>query len=254
MSKKILMHSNDKVLSYLENQKGYVESVCDVFNTSLLPFQEGNFEHYVFKLQRWILENRASFNRKDINTLASFYGKDYIIPPNNVSLFNNYWIKSDKDLTTTWKNINPYDNWDINEDIIDILIHTPYLLEEGIPISFNSPNMTIPGQKERYWYKEGSDFYLLEPKNKRTTYPLIIHEQILCSKRAMPYISKEYELIPFSYYYDSIQETNISELDKIKITVEKYQLDRTQLHIGRLTDTYLIRDAKTLKVIDMITL
>lgn len=254
MLKKILMHSNDKVLTYTENTKGYVEEVCNVYNTRLLPFQCKATEHYVFKLQRWLLENKASLNRRDINTFASFYGKDFITPPNFVSLLNNYWIRTEKDLTTTWDNVNPYDNWNMDEDIINILVHAPYMLYEGNQINYNSPNMTIPGQKERYWLKEDNNFYLLEPKTKKSTFPLTIYEQTLYSKRTIPFINKDYELIPFSFYYESITEDNLTELEKIKMTAEKYQLDKTQLCIGHFSDTYIVREEKSLQIMDVITL
>ena len=248
------MHGNDKVLSFTENAKGYVESVVDVYNNHLLPFQCNTPNHYQFKLQQWFLESKSSMNREDINTLFSFYGKDFVSPPNFVSLLNNYWIRNEKDTNITWDKTNPYDNWNPQEDIIDILLNSPHLLESNIPITFNSPNMTLPGFKERYWYKEDNKFYLLEKKTKKSQYPIVIYEQQLFTKRIIPFVNKEYEFMPLSFYIDTIEDENMSDFERIKTVADKYQLDKSQIAMNRLTETYLIRDAKSLFVTDTIIL
>jgi len=268
----ILMHRNEKVLTCVFDSRGYVENVLTIHNRKFLPpcIDEGCI---IFDLQRWLLTRSLAINRRDIAPLKEFYGTQVFLSETSLSLFDHYWFK-EKDSKKTWEEINAFDNWDAQNDEYYLMIaHPEKLTDLSHP---NSPNYTIPGRTQRFWYKTNSQIYLLHgnAKEKMDEYKADIKKDIVSVKSyvilsetvyaaEIPRVTKEIERISFEDYYNALDLSDMSKAKSLQMCCEHFNIpnwkdfifrlcefdDSTGNESRELSDIGVLRDSNTLEII-----
>ncbi len=161
-----LMHGADPVAEVKFNKDGYVKETGKVLNPELLPVPAGEKrENLKLGLQKWIMDRALAPARRDLAPLREFYGHEYFVSETGLSLFDHYWFSTPQ--LPPWEEINPYQNWDPKTDMVYLMLARP----EGLmKIDLNSPNLTIPGSAQRFWYKHNGKIVMLNGNAQTAMY------------------------------------------------------------------------------------
>ena len=265
----ILMHGNEKVLECKFDKRGYIQSIGTIYNEKHLPICMKKSP--LLDLQRWLLARGLATNRKDIAPLREFYGGNYFISSNGISLFDTYWFANPGD--EDWEKYNAYDNWVCQKDSLFLMLAYPQRLTT---IDTNSPNLCIPGSKQRLWYRDKENIVLLHGDAKTEVdnykkagegrYVAEKNYVILCSHiyaKSPSFTSKDIEQLSFEDLYYTTADDSKTEEENIKVCCEKYDINHwkdffVQMKeydeiIGNedrtLNDIGILRDTKTLEII-----
>lgn len=275
-NKQIIMHKDVEICSITLDSRGYVASVDNVENELLLPCViSDNKEELKFGIQKWLLTRMVGRSRSDYSPLRTFYGDEFFISNNRVSLSDCYWMK-EKDSDLTWEDVNPYKTWDEENDCYFGIISDP---ENTYKVDNISPNLTIPGTEHRFWYRlNGQLGYINESSQKDMFfYKKAIEnhcEDIVAPRQYLILEGKIYtfspvetnedvERVPFDVLYDSMEDKSKSKMENLRITCEHYKLKGWKQFFGcitrldeilnnkerELSDIGVLRDANTLEII-----
>lgn len=275
-NKQIVMHKNDEVCTITLDSRGYVSSVDSVENEVLLPCViSDSKEDLKFGIQKWLLTRMVGRSRTDYSPLRTFYGDDYFISTNRVSLSDSYWIK-EKDSSLTWDDVNPYKNWSEDDDCYFGIISDP---ENTYKVDNISPNLTISGPEHKFWYRmDGELGYINEFSQKDMAFYkkalenecnsiVAPRKYIILSGKIYTFTpvktSEKVERIPFDVLYDGIEDKNKSKMENLRATCEHYGLDGWKSFFGtvikldklnnnkerELSDLGVLREVDTLKVV-----
>lgn len=155
--KHILMHKNKKVATCSFDKDGYLKQLYDIHNEEHFPVMAQ--KNPLQGLQQWIVSRLPGKGRADLARLKAFYGMESIVSPHAASLFDAYWFKAAED-NTTWDDINFFRRFDNRTDGIETLLFRQGNMSR-YSLNVDSPNLTIPGNKERYWLKQNNKLYLI---------------------------------------------------------------------------------------------
>ena len=267
--KKILMHGNDPVALLSFEKNGYLKQVKEVYNEKVLPpgVKDKNIE---FDIQRWIMSRQISTLRKDIGILREFYGSEAFQSEMGLSLYDTYWFSTDN--KTDWEEVNAYDNWTPDTDSVFIMLIHP---EQFYKAKKESPNLTIPGNNEKLWYKVGNSIVLLhgnareEMMNyKKANFDSIYQKRtyvILSNKiytMTSAQTSKKVERITLENLYVSTYDQNKTQMENLEYTCKFYDIPYWAEFLERLGvlnektdisynigDIGVLRETDTLKII-----
>ena len=271
------MHKDTKVASCYFDKRGYLTQVIKVYNEEHLPVIAQ--KNTLMNLQKWISMRLTSKERTDLAEFLTIYDEELLNTLHATSLFDCYWF-CDED-TATWDDVNPYKHFDNNLDLVEQLLLSPSVSMELLPSS--SPNLTIPGSKTQYWYKDGESLYLLflnakqemnaYNKVKNKDFPVsemeyFIYKSQLFAKKKM-LVSDTMEYIPFEEYYvlfeknqkhsryqkllDCCEHFNIPESKDFFIKMMEYDT-LTNNDDRELNDIGVLRNPDTLEIVGFHTL
>lgn len=241
--KKEILHCNDTVASVEIDRRGFISKIYRIDHPDLLPCVNSDDETDLkIGLQRWLLSRQLGRTRADIAPIKAFYGADIFQSKNMVSLNDCYWMRdigeddkavSDED----WESVSPFTNWDYEEDCYFDLLHDP---ENTYDVDNISPNLTIPGNDPRFWYKKDGEIGIITESSQRDmkTYKKAIElgfEEFIAPRS---YIilqgtiysfhptgtSENVERIPFDLLYDSVADENVKKIDNLKNCCDKFGL------------------------------
>lgn len=270
----ILMHKDKKVAECKFDSRGYADEITKIYDEALLPpiiniYEEGNKPKTNFR--RWVLSRGLANNRKDIAPLREFYGGENFLPAHAFSLFDCYWFANAE--CKDWEAANPYDNWNSANDSLFLMLCKPDDLRR---IDTNSPNLTIPGKEQRFWYKFNDELYLLhgDAQKEMVAYKAgksnpyvakreyrVFCEYIFAATKAET--SKKIERISFEEIYNAVADPTKSKIHNIKACCEKFGIpkwvdffeymsafDEATGNTSReLCDVGVLRDTDTLEMI-----
>ncbi len=268
-----------KVMSYTD-KNGYAEKIGKVEDPALLPLVlVDNLTPESFN--DWLSSRSIPENREDLNILVEEWGMDFLRSKNYLSLSDQYWIKRrDED----WRRINYFHNR-YSLDVGDA-VFSPWAVDKR-RLDSNSPDITTNGVLKKRWkpdadgvsvlYKAGSKVTHQEPLSEILVsvlleqmkilpfvrYDLCVEGVTLCSK-CRNFITKDTELVPFSYIYHKYpRPEDRSIYDHILFVSDKYEVpDMKEYMEGmifidsitgnsdrNLGNIALIRDVNTMKII-----
>lgn len=261
-----LMHGPDKVAECKFDKRGYLQSIGKIHNEKLMPIAIR--ENPTLDLQRWLLGRSLSTGRRDLTRHRDFYGNSNFISEHGISLFDTYWFADEG--FNEWEKVNAFDNWICEADSYFLMLLRPDAL---LDIDRNSPNLEIPGQTPRLWYRdEEGQLYLLfddaqeqMQKNKanfgyaKRRY-VVLHGRMLAMIPA--FTSKEVEMLNFEDLYNSCKDDKKSKLENLQATCNQYHLTNWKKFFGlimeeeertgiefELSDIGVLRNTKTLETI-----
>lgn len=270
----ILMHGNDKVCECKFDNGGYLQTaggITNVYNEELLPVCIGN-NNPVMDMKRWLLSRALAPNRPDIAPLREFYGGGSFVSAHGLSLFDTYWFAGQD--FNDWDAVNAYDNWNCKKDSVVLMLKNASMLNE---INYDSPNLTIPGSKQRIWYKGGNEIYMLytDAQKEMSDYRAagmdktyvadrmytILSEHICCKVKSCT--SKDVEMIPLEEYYNVTQRPDRSNMENLQACCEQFGIPKWKTFFSEmmdydeacenddrsLADVGVLRDTKTLEII-----
>ena len=274
--KKEIMHKNDPVALVNIDKRGFISKIEDIYYKELLPCVYSEEEADLkIGLQRWMLGRQLGRTRNDIAPIKSFYGQEIFQSKNMVSLQDSYWIReSDED---TWDMVNPYDekNWDYEEDCYFELLHDP---ENTFEVDNMSPNLTIPGNEARFWYKKDGNIGLITESSQKDMKVYKKAKELGIDKFVAPRVymiihgiiysyhptgtDANTERIPFDLLYDSVADPALKKIDNLRNCCDKFgitgwkdfmssimKLDTELGNKGRsLYEIGVLRDVETLKI------
>lgn len=269
-----LMHKNTKVAACNFDTRGYLKALGKIYDEKRMPV---NIEspNVMLDLQRWLLDRSVATNRKDLAKYREFYGSDAFLSATGVSFFDCYWFSSanHKD----WEQENPYDNWDSDEDSLYLMEFFPEEVREHRAHEYTtSPNFTIPGNKQRLWYKTDTGLYLLHgnPQKEMNDYKkaeniqnvkernyITLYGEIFTS--ILMETSKDIERVPFNLLYNICEKEDKSKMQNLQACCEKFQIPdwrdffanmfEFDEKIGNtereLSDIGVLRNSKTFEII-----
>lgn len=152
-----LMHKNKKVATCLFDKDGYLKQISEIHNEAHFPVMAQ--KNPLQGLQQWIASRSPGKGRRDLAELKAFYSPEKISSPHLASLFDAYWFQ-DTDDKKTWDEINFFSRFDNKTDGIEALLFRQGSMGR-YSLNMDSPNLTIPGSKERYWLKQNNKLYLI---------------------------------------------------------------------------------------------
>lgn len=275
-NKQVIMHKDDAVCSITLDTRGYIASVDSVENESLLPcVVSSDKDELKFGIQKWLLTRMVGRSRHDYAPLRAFYGDEFFISNNRVSLSDCYWMK-EQGSELSWKDVSPYNSWDEESDCYFGIISDP---ENTYKVDNVSPNLTIPGPEHKFWYRvDGQLGYINESSQK----DMFLYKKALehgCDDVVSPrqYLilegkiytfapvetSEEIERVPFDVLYDGIEDKNKSKMENLRATCEHFKLKNWKQFFGNVTkldeilnnkerelsDIGVLRNANTLEVV-----
>lgn len=274
------MHLNDIVASVEIDGRGFISKIYQVCNPDLLPcvYSEDKNDLNV-GLQRWLLSRQLGRTRADIAPVKAFYGSDIFQSKYLVSLNDCYWMREidengvkDED----WEDVSPFTNWDYEEDCYFELLHDP---ENTYDVDNLSPNLTLPGNDPRFWYKKDEEFGIITESSQRDmkTYKKAIELGFADMVAPRSYMilqgtiysfhptgtSEQVERIPFDILYDAVANDEYKKIDNLKRCCERYHLEDWRKFLSavmkldeelgnkerNLCEIGVLRDTKTLEVI-----
>lgn len=273
------MHCNDIVASVDIDNRGFINKIFNVNRADLLPcvYSEDHVDLNV-GLQRWLLSRQLGRTRADIAPVKAFYGTEVFSSKNLVSLNDCYWVRdiSDDGADDNWEDVSPFVHWDYEEDCYFDLLHDP---ENTYDVDNISPNLTIPGNEARFWYKRDDRFGIITESSQKDmkTYKKAMElgfEDIVAPRSYMIIqgtiysfhptdTSEAVERIPFDLLYDSVAEDGVKKIDNLKNCCDKYGLNgwrrffssvmKLDEELGNkernLCEIGILRDTKNLKVL-----
>lgn len=275
-NKYVIMHKDNQVCSLTLDGRGYVASVDSVENESLLPcVPSDSKEELKFGIQKWLLTRMVSRSRSDYSPRRTFYGDEYFVSNNKVSLSDCYWMK-EKSSELNWEDVNPFKLWNEEDDCYFGIISDP---ENTYKVDNISPNLTIPGTEHKFWYRlDGKLGYINESsQNDMALYKKALENE--CGSVVAPrqYLilegtiytfspvstSEEVERISFDMLYDSMEDKEKTKMENLRATCEYFGLSDWKKFFGNITrldevmnnkerelsDIGVLRDTETLKII-----
>ncbi len=275
-----IMHCNDIVATVDIDHRGFINKIFNIDHPELLPcvYSDDNNDLNV-GLQRWLLSRQLGRTRADIAPVKAFYGIDIFSSKNLVSLSDCYWIRDvseDGIKEDDWKEVSPFINWDYEEDCYFDLLHDP---ENTYDVDNISPNLTIPGNEARFWYKKDNVLGIITEASQKDmkTYKKAVelgYEDIVATRSYMIIqgtiysfhptgTSENVERIPFDILYDSVADDGLKKIDNLKNCCEKFGLtdwrkffssvmkldDELGNKERNLCEVGILRDVKSLKVL-----
>lgn len=240
-----VMHADTLVAEVILDARGIIESVTQVVDENLLPCAISD-SHADLKigLNRWLLSRGIGRARKDIESLKNFYGAELFKPKYFSSLFDNYWLKIGDE---TWEDINPYKNWDYEEDGYFNMLFDP---ENTSKVDASSPNLTIPGCDPKFWYVKDDKLGIINEASQKDmklyrtavnlgidsiTAPrqyVIIRGTIYSYKPSQT--SEDVERIPFDILYDSVARDDYNKIQNLNLTCETNKIEGWREFFGNL--------------------
>lgn len=241
--KKEILHCNDTVATVEIDRRGFISKIYRIDAADLLPCVNSEDETDLkIGLQRWLLSRQLGRTRADIAPIKAFYGADIFQSRNMVSLNDCYWMRElnedDRpDPDEDWDSVSPFTNWDYEEDCYFDLLHDP---ENTYDVDNISPNLTIPGNESRFWYKKDGEIGIITESSQRDmkTYKKAIElgfEEFIAPRSYMILqgtiysfhptgTSENVERIPFDLLYDSVADENLKKIDNLKKCCDKFGL------------------------------
>ena len=276
--KKEILHRDEIVASVEIDSRGFINKIYEVIEPKLLPCVASEDESDLkVGLQRWILSRQLGRTRADIAPIKAFYGVEIFQSKNMVSLNDCYWMReAGEETNVSWKDISPFKNWDYEDDCYFDLLHDP---ENTYDVDNISPNLTIPGNDPRFWYKKDDELGIITESSQKDmkTYKKAVElgfEDIIAPRS---YIilqgtiysfhptgtSEDVERIPFDLLYDSVADDNVKKIDNLKNCCEKFGLKdwrkflsavmKLDNELGNkersLCELGVLRNTKTLKIL-----
>lgn len=270
-----IMHKDDLVAVVEIDKRGFISNITDICRNDLLPcIYSENESDLKIGLQRWMLGRCIGRTRKDIAPIKAFYGPDIFKSKNMVSLFDSYWLRENED--ESWDKISPYKHWDYEDDCYFELLNDP---ENTTDVDNISPNLTIPGNDIRFWYKNNGVLGIITESSQKdmkiykkakelgiekfvSKREYIIIHGIIYSFHPVE-TSENVERIPFDILYDSTAREDLKKIENLKICCDKYHLDDWKNFMGavmkidselgnkgrNLCEIGVLRDTDTLKIL-----
>ena len=267
-----LMHKDIPVAQCYFGSNGKLEKIEEIYEEARIPVLASGEENRLIQLQKWISSRTLSMNRTDVAELSGFYGDSALQSQNYISLYDCYWFRKKDD--TKWEDVNC--RFLMNkEDPVENALLRPNLVNRFTNFG-TSPNVTLPGDELRLWYREGRALFLLygNAKEKMEEYSVakdlkinmlereyMFYEDMLFAK--IPVLTSEkQECIPFEEYYVAFQkDPKKSKAHNLADCCEFYgirgwkefiddmlHLDETIGNESRdLNDIFVLRDSDTLK-------
>ncbi len=220
------MHMNDEVALFSLDAREYIESVISIDNKELLPcVASDDVKAVKLGLQRWLLLRNLGRTRSDYSPYRKFYGNNLFVSKHKLSLYDKYWIKNaEKKEDIKWEDIDPLTHWDYEDDSYVSLLFDPEDTEE---VDNESPNLTLPGNEKRFWYKISDelgiingdaqkDMALYKKAVEAGAYRYVTPRSYTVIKGTIysfkPVRVNEYiERIPFDVYYDTYADESKSK-------------------------------------------
>lgn len=274
---RILMHKNKEVALISLDERGFISEVNEVYEPHLLPcYISKNKKELKLGLQRWLFNRELSRTRSDFIPLRSFYGDEYFLSKNKVSLFDCYWLKVEDDATWESENYFNSENWDYESDSYFDLLYDPEMIEA---VYCDSPNLTIPGCEHRFWYYLDGQLGIIslasqkEMKIYKKALELGIEKFVAKRKyviiRGHIYTfipvstSEKVERVPFDVLYDSVAKENASKTENLAACCKKHGLTNWKefftsiIHLDEalgnkernLCEFFVLRDTDTLEIL-----
>lgn len=272
------MHMNDEVALFSLDAREYIESVISIDNKELLPcVASDDVKAVKLGLQRWLLLRNLGRTRSDYSPYRKFYGNNLFVSKHKISLYDKYWIKNaEKKEDIKWEDIDPLTHWDYEDDSYFSLLFDPEDTEE---VDNESPNLTLPGNEKRFWYKISDelgiingdaqkDMALYKKAVEAGAYRYVTPRSYTVIKGTIysfkPVRVNEYiERIPFDVYYDTYADESKSKLENLKTVCEEIgltdwrdffscviQADKAVGNKEReLSELGVLRDVNTLRVV-----
>lgn len=275
-----LMHKDDKVCNLNINRSNQVERVTDLTDDTrkFLPpsvsCETGRDLRIEFT--RWIRSRIFSPARPDIMEMQPFLPWETLSLAGKVSMMDAYWFKRDK--AEDWDSVNPFDNWNYKQDAICLLNLKPeYVKKDKVIVS---PNLSIPGAENMFYYGNGDTFFLLIPdvikemnyykKNKDNPivakrFYTVVADRLFVAKEIET--SKDVEMFPVSELfiategfvpktinglYHCLNCYGISHEQTTKFMQNMYAADEAVGYEDRDLDSiYVLRDTNTLEPIGL---
>ena len=273
------MHKNKKVATCLFDKDGYLKQIVNIHNEEHFPVMAQ--KNPLQGLQQWLTARYPGKGRNDLAKLKAFYGPDKIQSPHAASLFDAYWFQ-DADDKKTWEEISFFKRFDNSTDGIETLLFRQGNMSR-YSLNVDSPNLTVPGNKERYWMRRGSSLYLLykDAKNEMAEY----RKGVACVDQKDGYgvLPREYELhndvlftcvpvetsehierIPLEEYYIAADKSKSkSKVQNLIQCCEQFKLpnyrtffsliadydDAIGLEERELSDVGVLRNTETLEIV-----
>lgn len=269
------MHQDTPVAVVTLDSREYIETVEDVLDKEHLPcVYSENDKDLRFGLQRWLLSRTLGRTRSDYAPLRSFYGNDLFHSKTKVSLYDKYWLRTEEG--QTWDEVNPFKNWDSDDDCYFSLLFDP---ENTTEVDNTSPNLTIPGSDHKFWYRFGDDVGIITDSAQKDMQIYKKAKELGVLRYVAPrsYMvikgiiysfhkintSENVERIPFDLIYDEYSDKNKSKIDNLKKACEAVGLSDWRDFFGtvmqidealgnkerELCEIGVLRNANTLEVI-----
>ena len=143
-------------------------------------------------------------------------------------------------------------------------------------IMSNSPNFTIPGSKQRIWYKTSNELLLLHgnPQTEISNYKKTKHISTVAHRNyfilgdeicvsIVPQVNKKIERIPFNLLYNACEDKSKNKMQNLQYCCEINQIPNwkdffTNMfeydeiignHNRELADIGVLRDSQTFEII-----
>ena len=172
-----LMHKDHKVALLDINEKGEVVKVKAVLCPERLPVgipsDCGPKDFTKWFKKRCDIVNSAKY-KKMYNQLQVTQGAELFLHSYAVSMSDCYWIRPEPNLSKrNWSRVNFYDT-PMSNDVSLLLVSSPADNigdEAGRPIRYNTPNFTIQGNTDKFWFydKHKHENFLFKIGRQRQT-------------------------------------------------------------------------------------
>ena len=239
------MHKDDVVAEVTFDARGYVDSVPSVLRPELLPCEgEAGSDDLKYGLQRWLLRRTSGRNRADYIPLRSFYGNALFVSKTKASLPDCYWIKEGDE---KWEDVSFFRNWDPDEDEYFGIVRDP---ENTTTLSGNSPNLTLPGNSKRFWYKDNGELGIISEaaQAEMKGYHDAVEIGVDSSFYPRRYIilsgtiyafhpvdtSEEIERVPFDFFYEKYEQDGADKMATLEKTCEELGIKNWKKFFGNI--------------------